>query len=301
MDFKELEAFVAVAEELHFGRAAERLHITQPPLSQRMISLERQLGFALFDRSTRNVERTAEAEALLPAAQEALEAWGRFRSAARSIRTGESGQLRIGFAGASSSQVLPLLTRDIRAAYQDIEFAMNGYVYASTAQELILNGKLDLAFSRLPLADARLGHLRVDSEELLCALPDTHPLADTDEIDLKDLAKETFITFPADTGSTLHAAHTEALSLAGISSARTQVATDSYVILSLVAAGAGVALTLSSVRHIQTVGVVYKPLKPPKKMLQSVLIWDKSRKDQLLRNAVEVCAETLKNRPSVEN
>ncbi|MHA2790139.1 LysR family transcriptional regulator [Corynebacterium sp. S7] len=293
MELRELEAFVAVSEELHFGRAAERLHMTQPPLSQRIRSLERQLGFPLFDRNTRTVTQTIEGQSLYPAAREVLHAFERFKTTSAAMASGSTGRLRIGFSGAATSQILPILARDIRAEFPDIDLVINGYIYSKTGQELIRKGQLDLAFSRLPIEQEDIGYLPLYEEELIVALPDTHPLANEKEVDLEDLASETFITFPADSGSMLQDAHKEALEQTGLTDVDIQEATDSYTILSLVAAGAGVSLTLSSVRHVQTTGIVYRRIAFPKIKLQQVLIWDSRRKDKMLRNVLELCAQSV--------
>lgn len=293
MDLREIEAFVAVAEELHFGRAADRLHMTQPPLSQRVRSLERQLGFPLFDRSTRSVTRTVEGDNLLAAGQDVLHAYDRFKATSAAMTSGESGRLRIGFSGAATSHILPVLARDIQSAYPAIDLGIKGYIYSKPAQEMVRKGQLDLAFSRLPIEQDDIGYLPLYEEELIVALPDTHSLAQADEVALEDLAHETFITFPAGSGSMLQAAHLDALKQTGLSNVDIQEATDSYTILSLVAAGAGVSLTLTSVRHVQTAGIAYRRLVFPKTTMQQVLIWDSRRKDQLLRNVLTLCAQSV--------
>jgi DNA-binding transcriptional LysR family regulator len=156
MDLRDLEAFVAVAEELHFGRAAARLHISQPPLSLRIRELEASLGVSLFVRSTRTVSLTQAGTALLPSARQALTQMELTRQVADSIRAGERGLVRIGFAGASSQRSLPILSRAIREEYPGVELELHSQTYVYTALEMLASGRLDLAFARLPSPRAAL-------------------------------------------------------------------------------------------------------------------------------------------------
>ena len=187
MDFRELEAFVAVAEELHFGRAAVRLHISQPPLSSRIKQLEVELGVQLFVRSTRNVALTAAGARLLQPAQQALSQLRMTRQVAASIRTGEQGLVRVGFAGASSQRSLPLLSRAMREAYPGIELKLQSQTYVYTALEMLVAGSLDLAFARLPSQHAALSARVVEVEEIVCALPEDHRLAEKEFITIAEL------------------------------------------------------------------------------------------------------------------
>jgi DNA-binding transcriptional LysR family regulator len=261
MELRDLEAFVAVAEELHFGRAAERLLVSQPPLSNRIRQLERDLRLKLFERSTRSVALTDAGARLLGPARKVLNDVEEARNVAASIASGEQGRVRIGFAGASSQRALPLLTRAVRSAHPKIELVLQSQTYVYAALERLVAGSLDLAFARLPIPNPELAWRVVEVEELVCALPTGHPLASSPRVRLGDLHDQEFVSLPDDQGSILQSTMFAMCVTAGYRPRVAQVAPDSSTVLALVAAGAGVTITLSSVRPVQTVGIEYRPLE----------------------------------------
>ncbi|WP_009476388.1 LysR substrate-binding domain-containing protein [Rhodococcus sp. JVH1] len=261
MDLRDLEAFIAVAEELHFGRAAARLHMAQPPLSNRITQLENEFRLKLFQRTTRNVRLTDAGERLLGPARRAVNQAASVRELATAIASGEEGRVRIGFAGASSQRVLPLLTRAVRAEHPGIDLVLQSQTYVYRAFDLLVAGDLDLAFVRIPVARPELSYRVVEVEEVLCALPAGHRLADRDSVRLEDLIDEDFVSLPEDSGSMLRLTMYSMCMSAGFRPKITQVAPDSSTVLALVAAGAGVTITLSSVCQAQSVGIIYKPIE----------------------------------------
>jgi DNA-binding transcriptional LysR family regulator len=261
MELRDVEAFVAVAEELHFGRAAKRLHVSQPPLSNRIRHFEQELGLRLFDRSTRAVRLTDAGERLLPVSRRVLMEAENVLKTARAISLGDEGQVRIGFAGASSQRSVPLLAAAVRSEFPGIELVLESQTYVFSALERVASGDLDLAFVRLPVLDPGLSHRVVEVEQLVCALPAAHPLADKEEIELVDLLHEGFVSLPDDRGSILQSTMVSLCTTAGFRPRIAQVAPDSATVLALVAAGAGVTITLSSVQRVQTVGIAYRPLR----------------------------------------
>jgi len=294
MDLRDLEAFIAVAEELHFGRAATRLHMAQPPLSNRIKLLEKELDVRLFERSTRSVRLTDAATRLLVPARRALRQVAVVKDVAASIASGEEGRVRIGFAGASSQRALPLLTRAVRDAHPGIELVLRSQTYVYDALDRLMSGDLDLAFVRLPIAHPELSHRVVEVERLLCALPSGHRLADQDAVHLEDLVHDDFVSLPDDQGSMLQATMVQRCLAAGFRPRITQVAPDSHTVLALVAAGAGVTITLSSVRPVQSVGIVYRPLAgdEPDQML-AALAWRRDDDSPTLRRVLDVSTTAL--------
>jgi DNA-binding transcriptional LysR family regulator len=260
LDLRDLEAFIAVAEELHFRRAAERLHMAQPPLSSRISRLEKELHLRLFDRSTRKVALTDAGLRLLVPARRVFSQMSEVHDVAASIASGEEGRVRIGFAGASSQRALPLLTIAVRREHPGIELEFQSQAYVYTAFDLLISGDLDLAFVRLPVAHSELNYRVVEVEQLVCALPSEHRLAGSEAVRIEDLAHDDFVSLPDDVGSMLQRTMYSKCLSAGFHPNITQVAPDSSTVLALVAAGAGVTITLSSVCATQTVGIVYKPL-----------------------------------------
>ena len=263
MDLRDLEVFVAVAEELHFGRAAARLQMAQPPLSSRIGHLERELKLQLFQRSTRSVTLTDAGSRLLGPARRVLAQMTAVGDTAAAIASGDEGLIRIGFAGASSQRALPLLASAVRKAHPGIQLALQSQTYVFTAFKMLVSGDLDVAFVRLPVTDAELSHRVVEVERLICALPAGHRLADRDIVDMQDLVDEDFISLADDQGSILQATMVAKCMAAGFQPRIVQIAPDSATVLALVAAGAGVTVTLSSVCQVQSVGIVYRPVAGP--------------------------------------
>lgn len=300
MDLRDLEAFSAVAEELHFGRAAARLHMAQPPLSNRISQLEKELRLQLFQRTTRSVTLTDAGLRLLGPARRVLNQVAAVREVAASIASGEEGRVRIGFAGASSQRLLPTLTRAVRTAHPGIELVLQSQTYVYTALDQLISGELDLAFVRLPIAHAELSHRVVEVEQLLCALPSGHRLADEDSVHLEDLVGEDFVSLPDDQGSMLQMTMVNRCQAAGFRPKITQVAPDSSTVLALVAAGAGVTITLSSVCPVQSVGIVYKPIAgtDPGHLL-AALAWRTENPSAALRRVLAV-GQTALPTPDLE-
>ncbi|MCJ1688339.1 LysR substrate-binding domain-containing protein [Rathayibacter sp. VKM Ac-2927] len=294
MELRDFQAFVAVAEELHFGRAAARLHISQPPLSARIRQLELDLGIQLFERSTRTVSLTDAGARLLVPARKVLSQVAMTRRLAESIAAGDQGRVRIGFAGASTQRVLPILTRAVREAHPGVELQLRSQTYVYTALDMLLEGSLDLAFARLPTPHPELESRVIEVEQILCALPEGHPLAARTSLSLAELHDEDFVSLPADTGSILQSTMYALCITAGFRPRVVQVAPDSATVLALVAAGAGMTITLSSVSPSQTVGIAYRPLDDvhPDRMF-ATLTWRKDDPSAALAAVLDVSEEVL--------
>ncbi|MHC3814860.1 MULTISPECIES: LysR family transcriptional regulator [unclassified Streptomyces] len=297
MELRHLSAFVAVAEELHFGRAAKRLQMAQPPLSQQIRRLEKELGVQLFERNTRSVRLTGAGESFLQPVRTVLDDLDVAVRAAKAAGRGEYGRVGIGFAGASSHETLPRLTRAVRAAHPGIELVMTGQTYANVALARVADGSLDLGFVRLPVTQPGVAHRVIDEEELVCALPSDHPLAARDSVCIEALAGEPFVSFPANTGSTVRDAMVGACESAGFNPRVVQEAPDSYTIMALVAAGVGVTLTVTSVQHIQQNGLVYRPLAGPPIRRQAALAWRADNPSAALRAVLAVARDALPTPP----
>lgn len=293
MELRHLFAFVAVAEELHFGRAAKRLQMAQPPLSQQIRQLEKELGVQLFERNTRSVRLTSAGESFLQPVRTVIDDLDTAVRAAKAAGRGEYGRVSIGFAGASSHETLPRLTRAVRAAHPGIELVMTGQTYANVALARVADGSLDLGFVRLPVTQPGVTFRVIDEEELVCALPFDHPLAARDSVPIEVLAGEPFVSFPANTGSTVRDAMVGACEAAGFNPRVVQEAPDSYTILALVAAGVGVTLTVTSVQHIQQSGLVYRPLAGPPIRRQAALAWRADNPSAALSAVLAVAQDAL--------
>lgn len=293
LDFKHVAGFVAIAEELHFGRAAARLHIAQPALSQQIRQLEKKLGVELFHRNTRSVTLSEAGHALLPPARQIL---ADVDIAKRAAVLGESeivGRVVIGFAGASSRNVLPELARAVRAEQPGIELVLRGQTYAGSALEGITAKKIDIGFCRLPIADASIATRVYGHERLIAALPSDHRLAESEVIDVADLAAEPFVAFPDTQGSSVRNALIRVTMNAGFIPKIMQEAPDSYTILGLVAAGVGVTITVSSVQHIETPGLIYRELSGDIEDLVAVLAWRRDNTSPAVMAVLKIAERVL--------
>ena len=217
----------------------------------------------------------------------------RWARAAKAAGRGEYGRVTVGFAGASSHEALPLLTRAVRAAHPGLELVMRGETYANEALAKVADGSLDLGFVRLPITQPGVQARVIEVEELICALPSDHRLAERESIPVEELRDEPFVSFPANAGSTLRDATVKACVSAGFTPRVVQEAPDSYTILALVAAGVGVTLTLTSCKHIQQTGLVYRPLAGEPTKLYAALAWRPDNTSAALRTVLEIAEEAL--------
>jgi DNA-binding transcriptional LysR family regulator len=294
MEIRWLEAFVAVAEELHFGRAANRLQMAQSPLSQTIRRLERELGVTLFDRSTRSVALTPAGEALLPHAHRVFEELELARQATRAVSGVFYGTVSIGFSGALNHRTLPPLTRAVRQRYPEVALKLVGRVMTRDGVAQIEQGALDLAFVSLPLDPSPLVRTRlVGREPLGIALPVDHPLATEAEVDLVDLAADGFITTPAALGSGLQETGLRACVDAGFRPRVVQEITDPFMILTLVAAGVGVALMPAEVAELMPSGAVYRPLRGTPTYLNNAIAWSADNPSAVLKAVLAIADEVL--------
>jgi DNA-binding transcriptional LysR family regulator len=297
MEIRWLEAFVAVAEELHFGRAATRLRMAQSPLSQTIRKLEKDLGQPLFDRSTRSVSLTAAGHGLLPHAYRVLEEVESARLAARSAAGDVYGRITIGFSGVLNHRSLPPLTRTLRQRYPNIELALVGRVLTRDAVAQIGSGALDLAFVGLPVDAAGLESRLIGREPYGVVLPSDHRFAHESCIDLAELADEGFVSTPQTQGSALHETVLQACANAGFRARVVQETSDPYMILLLVAAGVGVALMTSSMAAMLPPGAVFVPITDDTPYMLHGLLWSPARVDPALRVLLEISEEVLPTPP----
>ena len=261
MDIEQLRSFLAVADELHFGRAAERLHVAQPPLSRTIKRLERELGTRLFDRNTRSVRLTSSGQALMDPAQEVLDALRRAETAVRSADHGEVGTVRIAFAGVSTHRLVARLARVVRSQRPGIQLELSSQNFAQPAMKRLLAGETDLALGRWDVVPAEISAQVVMPDSLVLAVPDTHPLAGARRLSIGQLASEGFISLPPHEGSVLPDRLRRLAHANGFVADVVQVAPDTQTALALVSAEVGCHLTLASVAdNVTDPHVVFIPL-----------------------------------------
>ncbi len=260
MELRHLRYFVAVAEEMHFGRAAEKLHIAQPPLSQQIQQLERELGFPLFLRANRRVTLTAAGSVFLRDIRRSLTSIEQAVQAARRADRGETGLLAVGFSTSATFEVLPVLLTRFRAECPDVELSLFE-LNAAEQMRALEEKRIDVALARPAIAGAGLTVETVLREPLVAALPETHPLARRATLALADLSEEPFVLSPENPKPSYADAVKALCAGAGFIPRVVQEAREMPTILSLVAAGLGVTLTPASARNLRRVGLVYRPLR----------------------------------------
>ncbi|WP_185994579.1 LysR substrate-binding domain-containing protein [Nocardioides campestrisoli] len=294
MEFHHLRAFLAVAEELHFGRAAERMHMAQPPLSRMIKQLEKDLGAQLFDRTTRSVRLTTAGEALLEPAVQVLEAAKVARSAVRAAGLGETGRVRVGFAGPSSHMLISHLARLVRERHPGIELSMQSVTYAYEGLRAVMDGEMDLAFVRFAVQPAGIVSRAVAKEHYVLAVPAWHPLAQRDEVSLADCRDEPFVALPADPGSSVRDAFVHSCHEAGFAPDIVQVAPDSWTAVALVAAGVGLTFTVdTAVSNMLAEGIVSVPLVEGREPVYGRLAWRAADDNPALQAVLRASQEAL--------
>lgn len=242
-----MRVFLAVAEELHFGRAAERLHLAQPPVSRIVRQLERDLGTDLFIRSTRSVQLTAAGAALIAPAREILAAADHAKASALAAGRGEVGTVKLAYAGASTHVLVGVLAREVRRVHPGIEFRLNSQDFALPALARVLRGDVDISLGRWDFMPAGVQSRIIMEENLVMAVPASHRLASKEEVHLAEFAGEPFVVLPPHEGSVL-GDRLRRLSLgAGFDPDIVQRAPDSWTAMALVGAEVGCSLTVSSV------------------------------------------------------
>lgn len=261
MDVGQLRCFLAVAEELHFRRAAERLHVAQPPLTRTIKQLERELGTTLFDRSTRSVRLTASGQALLGPAGEVLDAVRRAESSVRSAELGEVGLVRIAFAGLSTHELLARLARAVHSRRPGVQLELSSQHFAQPAMKELVRGETDLVLGRWDVVPAEISTRVVMADSLVVALPDTHQLAGAQHLSIGQLAGDRFVSLPPHEGSVLPDRLRRLARGQGFVADVVQIAPDTQTALALVSAEVGCHLTLASVaRSASDPHVAFIPL-----------------------------------------
>jgi DNA-binding transcriptional LysR family regulator len=288
MELRHLRYFRAVAEELHFGRAAERLHIAQPPLSQQIRQLERELGVALLVRTTRSVELTAAGVAYLSRAVRILDAVDDAGEQARRIAKGVEGQLAIGCVGSATYSLLPRLVRALGETLPGIEVSVRGEMLAPAQLAALAAGEIDLALLRPPVPQTGLITETVRRDRLLAALPADHPLAGRHDLLVRELHDEDFIAHAGQGRSVMHSVLTAVCADAGFVPRLRHEVMETSTLVTLVAAGLGVAIVPDPTSALDIGGVAFVPLMPATLGVDLVVARSAANDSPLIANALAV-------------
>jgi DNA-binding transcriptional LysR family regulator len=274
IELRQLRQFVALAEELHFGRAAERLAMTQPPLTLAMQSLERELGTALFDRSHRSVALTAAGRALLDEARPLLASVHALPAVVQRAARGESGRLRLAFVSSIAYGPLPQWLRGYREAHPGIDLQLREATLDVQLQAFAA-GEIDAGFvlHATGAPPSGLTAFTVLDEPLWLALPEGHSAAERKTLRVADLAATPLVIFPRAVTPTLYDAILAAQAARGWTPPVAQEAIQMQTLVNLVSAGIGVAWVPQTVTLLQRPGVVYRRLAGAPVMAQTSLVW----------------------------
>jgi DNA-binding transcriptional LysR family regulator len=304
VELRQLRYFVAVAEELHFGRAAARLHMTQPPLSQAIAALEDGLGAPLFLRNRRAVQLTPAGSALLPEARRILAEASTLPELVRAAAAGEAGRLALAFVTSADYSVLPPFLRRYSERYPGVHLTLQETTSDVQVEEL-LAGRIDAGLLIPPLPDkarAELDYMKVLQEPLilcapagLAALRGTHARARAQApapIRLQDLPHLPLIIFPREISPALYDAILSCFRAAGLAPAIGQQAIQMQTIVSLVSAGMGLALVPQSVCNLMRPGVEYRTLADPTPLVETGIAWRRDNPSPVLKGFLELLRDT---------
>lgn len=259
IDLRQMELFVAVAEELHFGRAAARSGMSQPPFSQQIRQLERELGVALLHRTSRHVALTPGGSALLVEARDLIARRDRIVDMVRRTASGDTGTLRIGFAASSAVGVLPIIVRQVRHALPDVILRIDDRDGIDIASA-IRTGALDAAIVRGPFRAPDVTVEPLCRDGLVAVLSASHPLAGHDELAIDDLAHDHFILFPRNGAPELYDTIIGLCAHAGFSPAVVQEAGAWLSVVGLVEGGLGITIAPAMAARACPQGVATIPL-----------------------------------------
>lgn len=292
MEINRARAFLAVAEELHFGRAAERLHIAQPPLSRMIRTLEEELGAELFVRSPRNVSLTAVGEALVEPARELVMQSERIVHLVRRVQRGETGHVRLGFSGASVNSIVSRLVHNVHEDRPDLTISLQGAQLSHPGLERLRSGALDAIVGRWDVLPPEVDSCVVAREQLLIALPEGHRLTSQDALAAADVAQEPWIVLPGGSGATLSSRLHELAQLGKFVPRIVETAADSATQLLMVDAGIGIALTFSGVReNVPVHSVAFRPPKPSLGEVDVRLAWRRKDVSPALAALIQIAQE----------
>lgn len=295
MELRHLKYFIAVAEELHFGRAAKRLNISQPPLSQQIMQLEKEIGVRLFNRTKRRVEITPaglvfleEARRIMVLSEDAVR---------RTIRAdkGEIGRLAVGYIGSANYSVLPQIVREFRKRFQDVDLSL-AEMNTSNQIEALREGRIHVGFLRPPqgIENEGLPVAPVFREPLMVAMPRNHHIKGKTSIPLRMLAKESFIMIPRQRGPGFFDYIIALCQKEGFSPHIVLEASQFHTIIGLVAAEIGIAIVPATMQRSRFKGVVFRTISEGAETVLK-MAWVTNNQSLVLQNFLDVVREVVRS------
>ncbi|MCL2540997.1 MAG: LysR substrate-binding domain-containing protein [Nocardioidaceae bacterium] len=288
MELRLLRYYVAVAEERHFGRAAARLHMAQPPLSQAIRRLESDLGVTLLHRTTRRVELTEAGRVFLDRARAILGEVEESADLVRRVAAGAVGHLTIGCVGTATYSVLPALSRRLSEELPGVDFSFRGEMLAPDQVAALQDGSIDVALLRPPVAEPSIAVETLRRDRLMVALPGDHPLASRTSIRVRDLAGADLIVHSADRRAVMYGVVLGLLRDAGVEPHIRHEVGETSTLVTLVAGGLGLAVVPEPVTALGLEGVTFRPLVRPAARVDLAVAHRLDRSEPHLRRTVEV-------------
>lgn len=290
MELRQIEYFIAVAEELHFGRAAKRLQMTQPPLSQQIIQLEKELGVLLLERSKRHVELTVAGKVFLQEARHALVQLEQAKAAAQRAHMGMGGRLVLGFVGSASYDILPVVVRAFQEQCPHVDLVLHE-MPTPVQIEAFRRKDIDIGFVRTPVDDPLLSFLSVHQEWCVAVVPKLHPLAQHSSVSLEDLKAEQFILLERGIWPSWHDDIVAKCHQADFSPIIRQSVKEIQTAISLVAAGLGVSIVPSSTSNLHARDVVYLDIAGDAPRIDMSIAWRTDDTSSLVQQFIQVVAK----------
>jgi DNA-binding transcriptional LysR family regulator len=291
MEFKTLRYFSVLAEELHFGRAAKRLHISQPPLSVQIMKLEREIGVELLQRSSRQVQLSPAGAVFLEHVADILSSVTEAANAARRAARGEIGRLDIAFFLGATYTLLPRILRRFRTENPHVKLVLQDMELPQVL-DAVVSGAVDVGFLRPPATDPAVATQVLLREPFVAAVPESHRLATRRQLRLTDLAEEPFVMF-APSRSVLYSQIMQGCREAGFHPNVVQEARRPETLVGLVGAGAGIALVASSVQMRGGTGVTFKKITGPLPMTEIAVAWRRKNPSPLVESFLQTARNAM--------
>ena len=292
LDLFQLRCFVAVAEELHFGRAAARLHMTQPPLSRQIQLLEHAVGAQLLERTSRSVRLTAAGQVLYDEAAAILRRAEAAADTARRTALGQAGRVVVGYTAVSGYALIPALLAAANEAFPEIQMVLEEMVSSDQLRALEAEA-LDLGFVRPSGSAAGLKYHRVAREPMLLAIPGRHPLAKKTRIRQQDLAGQPLIMYSRREGQYFHEKIAALFPAQGSQPRYVHHIGQTHTIMALVRAGIGLAIVPASAQQLRFENVVFRPLWRADVVAEIYLAWREDARNPALRSIREFIVREL--------
>ncbi|NJL55010.1 LysR family transcriptional regulator [bacterium] len=292
MELQQLRYFVMVAEELHFGRAADRLHISQPALSKQIANLEKEIGLALLTRTKRTVKLTTAGQVFIEQSKQLLSQVDTAIQLTRRTARGEAGHLTIGFTETATHTVLPNLVKEFRSNYPNVELTMLGL--STEAQVAALNrDQIDIAFLHPPIDERGLNLHSILSANFVVVLPQQHPLLQCEKITPEALANESFIIHPRHEGPILYDGFIQICQAVGFHPKIVKESISLQTRICLVAAGLGITFVPENLQFLVGSEVVCKALQDCPICLKFAAAWRQNSISPTLREFLKIMREKL--------